>query len=270
LKGEERDDENPLERVFIELENRTRLSILQKIEEKRRRLSALSSDLNLPMPEIHRNINRLTEVGLISKDSEGAFFLTPYGEAITAQISSYEFLSRHRKFFESHTFNSIPVEFIQRFGAFRNSQFYDMTEVGFSFMVSKLRELFITSNKYLCVMTPLSTNEFFELAVAQARSRDVHLRYIMPDELALGDKGNEIKKKYGFNELMGKKIIERKIGKVGLAIFLNDEVASVCFPTQKGEVDIFKTFYGNDKVFHRWALDYFEYRWEHEHELVSS
>ncbi len=261
LKGRKLDDNNQLEDIFIELGNQTRLDILHRISHTKLKLSSLSTDLKLPMPEIHRNVARLTEIELIKRDPEGAFSLTPFGKAILAQVPSFEVLSRHKSFFSDHDLNGLPQEFIQRMGAFRNSEFLDATIGGFGALISVLRNILVTGDKYLYIMSPLVMNEFSEMAFSIAHDKGTSLHLIIPGDGSLGDKIEHIMQKYRVKDLMVKKTVERKISAVHFAVLVSDTFAAVCFPNDKGDVDIFKLFHGNDNAFHKWCLDYFNYRW---------
>lgn len=55
------------EQTFIELASEQRLSILFKLSEQDTKLSKLAKDLNVTMQEVHRNVNRLMDVGLVKK-----------------------------------------------------------------------------------------------------------------------------------------------------------------------------------------------------------
>src|SRR5918998_730052 len=91
-----------MEEIFVELASSQRLSIIFMISSQRLRLSALAKSLNLTIQEVHRNTNRLLDAGLIEKNSEGVFFPTTFGNAITRQLSIFEFLSSNKGYFSIH------------------------------------------------------------------------------------------------------------------------------------------------------------------------
>ena len=90
------------EQTFIELASEQRLSILLRLTEHDIKLSQLAKDLDVTMQEVHRNVNRLMEVGLIKKNPEGTFSLTTFGDTIIKQIPAYDFLSRNKEYFLDH------------------------------------------------------------------------------------------------------------------------------------------------------------------------
>src|SRR5205823_9140053 len=111
------------EQTYVELASEQRLSILLKLTERDTKLSQLAKDIGVTMQEVHRNVNRLMDVGLIKKNSEGTFSLTTFGNTIIKQIPAYDFLSRNKEYFSGHTLGDIPIKFIQRIGALDNSEY---------------------------------------------------------------------------------------------------------------------------------------------------
>jgi Mn-dependent DtxR family transcriptional regulator len=53
--------------------------MLMKLTHKVYRLSQLATELEATLQEADRNMARLTDSGLVSKNSEGDLVLTPYG-----------------------------------------------------------------------------------------------------------------------------------------------------------------------------------------------
>jgi predicted transcriptional regulator len=114
------------QRIFFELASDQRLSILFKLNRQESEagvynLSKLAKHLDVTMQEVHRNLNRLMDAGLIEKDSAGIFSLTTFGNTIINQIATFDFLSRNKEYFSTHTFGKeTRMKFIQRIGALNN------------------------------------------------------------------------------------------------------------------------------------------------------
>ncbi len=52
------------------------------------------------------------------------------------------------------------------------------------------------------------------------------------------------------------------IDHVSVVILLNEKESCVKFPNINGEPDMSEMFYSDDREFHEWCLDYFEYCWK--------
>jgi len=58
-------------------------------------------------------------------------------------------------------------------------------------------------------------------------------------------------------------MVERKmINKVTIMTIFNEQEACLLFPNLKGEPDLNIMFYSQDRNFHEWCNDFFNYQWE--------
>ena len=102
---------------YLELASTQRLHLLFKLMERsRKRIEPMAKELGATKQEVHRNLVRLENSGLISKDKEGRYTLTTFGRASCLQISTTLFLSQHLDYFEKHDFGDIPHKYIMRSG----------------------------------------------------------------------------------------------------------------------------------------------------------
>ena len=102
---------------FLELASFQRLNILYKLlERSRKRIEPLAKELGATKQEIHRNLARLEQSGLIARNKVGRYYLTTFGRTICVQIPSIVYLSEHREYFEDHDFGDIPLKFSMRAG----------------------------------------------------------------------------------------------------------------------------------------------------------
>src|SRR4029079_16273536 len=83
----------------FEIANSERLSILFRLKEEKSNLSRLSRDLKILVQEVHRNINRLLESGLVKEESASLYSLTTLGETVLGQLASINFISNHKGYF---------------------------------------------------------------------------------------------------------------------------------------------------------------------------
>ena len=58
------------EKTFFELASEQRLAIVFQLNNKSAKISQLAKDLDITMQEVHRNVSRLQDAGLIEKDPE--------------------------------------------------------------------------------------------------------------------------------------------------------------------------------------------------------
>jgi predicted transcriptional regulator len=251
------------EQTFIELGSEQRLSILFKLSEQDTKLSKLAKDLNVTMQEIHRNVNRLMDVGLIKKNSDGTFSLTTFGNTIIKQIPAYDFLSRNKEYFSGHFLGEIPMKFIQRIGALDNSEYIH----GMVAVMELWKQIYKESSDYIYGMLPQIPLDLIESVIPKIKKEGIKFNYILPQKAAVPKKRTELLKDAGFYDLLKneERLVERRmVDKVQVAVVLNEKQSTVMFPASndKAAADMNAMFYSKDNpLFHEWCLDYFRYCW---------
>jgi len=90
--------------------------MLLLLQKKAMRITDIVKEMNLNNPEIRRHISRLRYIGLIQRDVEGYYHLTPYGETSLLLFQEFEFLSFNSEYFKTHSPSNIPIRFLKRIG----------------------------------------------------------------------------------------------------------------------------------------------------------
>lgn len=251
------------EQTFIELASEQRLSILLRLAEDDIKLSQLAKDLGVTMQEVHRNVNRLMEVGLIKKNSEGTFSLTTFGNTIIKQIPAYDFLSRNKEYFLDHNLGEIPMKFVHRIGALNNSEYIS----GLVAVIERWKQLYNESCEYIYGMVPQIPLDLIESVIPKIKNDGVKFNYILPQNAIVPKRRTELLTQSGYYDLlkMEKKVVDRRmVDRVQVAVVVNERQATVMFPTVKDKIaaDMNSMFYSrDDSLFHEWCLDYFRYCW---------
>src|ERR687885_801902 len=138
------------EKTFFELASGQRLAIIFQLNKKNTKMSQLAKDLGITMQEVHRNINRLQDAGLIEKDSDGVFSLTTFGNTIIKQIPTFSYLSKHKEYFSEHVLGELPMKFIQRIGALDSCEFIK----GIVAILERWKEIYRQSQEYIYEIIP--------------------------------------------------------------------------------------------------------------------
>jgi predicted transcriptional regulator len=243
--------------IFWELAGEIRRSILFKLKEGNIKLSQLAKVLDTSIQEVHRNVNRLIDAGLIEKDSTGVLSLTTYGNTVLTQIPSFQFLAKNKPYFEEHTLGDLPMKFIQRIGALNNSELIN----GVVAILARWKEMYnnATSNiMEIMAQVPLDLIEPLVNKVKQG----VKFSYIFGENTIVPKGRAKLLNQLGWNTFISKGLVERRmIHIVRVMVIVTDEEAGVLFPNKKGITDINQMFYSKDKLFHEWCLDLFRYTW---------
>jgi predicted transcriptional regulator len=264
------DEQKPLandyehtERIFFELASEHRLQILFRLNKEKTKLAKLARDLDATMQEVHRNLNRLYDAGLIEKNSSGDFSLSTFGRIIIRQISTFSFLSKYQNYFSEHVAGDIPMKFIYRIGALNNCQFMN----GIVAVIERWKKMYDESEEYICAMLPQIPLELIETLLPRITSGKLKFSYILPQNAMVPRKRIDLLKQAGYQDLLKKGAVERRmIDQIQIAVVLNEKQATILFPNFKGITDMTSMFYSDDKsdpekLFHDWCLDFFRYNW---------
>jgi predicted transcriptional regulator len=258
------------EQIFIELSNSQRLQIIHTLHRQEMNLAGLSKHLAVTMQEVHRNLNRLMEAGLIEKKSTGVFSLTTFGNIIIRQIPSIDFLSKNKAYFSNHTLGDMPMKFIQRIGALNGGELI----VGWVAVVERLKLMYRQSHDYIYGMLPQVTHDLIEAVIPMIREHGIKFKYILPENAQVPKAGMNLLKEISYDDLLEKGLIERKMNKkITVAVVLNERESIVMFPSTGGETDMNEMFFSNissdASIFHEWSHDYFFYNWYNSHSFNS-
>jgi predicted transcriptional regulator len=249
--------------TFFELASEQRLSILFRLSKQSSKLAKLAKDLDVTMQEVHRNLNRLQDSGLIRKDANGQFSLTTFGTTILQQIPTMNFLSRNKEYFTDHYLAYIPMKFVHRIGALDNSEYIE----GLVAVLERWKQIYNSAQGYIYGMLPQIPLELIETLLAILKQDRIKFNYILSQQTIVPKKRTDLLKDAGFQDLLKKGLVERRmVDKMPVAVILNEKEATVMFPSLKrGQpvADLNSIFYsGKDNLlFHEWCLDYFRYSW---------
>jgi predicted transcriptional regulator len=243
--------------IFIELSSEVRRTMLLKLNERSLKLSEIAKELNITKQHAHTNVNRLTDIGLIEKNSNGSLFLTTYGKAIITHLPSFQFLGEHKEYFQDHSFGSLPLKFKRRIGDLNNGSFVK----GVVAILQQWKLMYQEAGEYIHSIIPQVPVDLIE-PLAEKINAGIKFSYILPKDAVVPAGTSEITKKVSWQALLAERKTERRmVDKVLVATIVTDKSAGVLFPNARNETDMNVMFYSKDAVFHEWCQDYFRYMW---------
>lgn len=241
----------------LELASSQRLSILIGLLNKDLTPTMFAKEIGATKQEVHRNFLRLEKAGLIKKKVNGTYSLTTFGQTLCTQVPSLVFLSQNRKYFEEHNFGEVPHKFQMRCGQLANSQYVK----GISKVLEQWKLVYKNSDEYVCEILSEVPLDLIEPLVKKIK-KGVKFNYIFSESSVVPKGRRALLKKLGFDKLVEKGLIKRKMEKnVQTVVVLNEKEACLMFPSLDGESDLSEMFYSDDPMFHEWCLDYFRYCW---------
>lgn len=244
--------------LLFELSSIDRLDILALLKETPLKLSHVSKKLDFTVQETSRNITRLSEAKMISKDVDGSFHLTPYGEEALNLLSGFEFLFKNREYLTTHVLTGLPARFRASIGVLEGCELVNDVMVAFhnvENMIAKAEKfVWILTNQVLASTIPY---------LAQAVERGTKFKLLMPKDYLPSKDVRELVSNPAFeNASRAKKLESRFLDKVDVFLCLSEkEVAAMSFPNLEGKLD-YIGFKSNKDVVVDWTKALYEYYWE--------
>lgn len=248
--------------LLFELSNDDRLSILFELQKEPTKLSNLSKILDYTPQGTSRNLARLVEVGLIKRNEDSDYILTPYGASSLKQLESFLFLSEKKDYMSTHWTNRLPSEFQLRIGDLRHCELVDDPLD----MLSNIERIFGETEEWFKYMTPVriashnSLHFAINLLDSGASIQGIEPIDYEPTPKSLAQTPRKDLKEMYDHWVKGS-LEYRYLDEINLKLYMSEkEVSLLTLPKIDGEVDMFG-FTSSDPSFHRWCMDLFDHYW---------
>jgi len=228
--------------ILFEFSHPERLRILELLKKEELKLSSISNKLSITTAEVSRHLERLTNVKVIEKSSNGEYFISMFGTIVLNQISNINYLNENRDFFLKHDLQSLPSS-ITCFKALSRSKVKNGTLDN----VGLIKEVIERAEKYLHVISNQESRLFKEAILETAeRGIEVTRIYSKPEVIP-----EEIKK--------AKNIDVRIIDDIHFDMGVSDIMGGLTLPNTLGVMDYEQIFVGDDAVFITWLNNIVKY-----------
>ena len=248
--------------LLFEVSNEHRHGVLLLLRERAMRITDLAREMGLNNPEIRRHISRLRDVGLIRRDVEGYYSLTPYGEASLLLFGEFDFLSSNSEYFKTHTLSKIPTELVKQIGGLSESLDLNDAMDFFRYTETLLRD----SKEYVWLLVdqfPLNSLT----TIVEVLERGVQFRLIEPRERILNPEAR-MRARMTSDETQTLSrarrtplVDQRMVDEVNAYLFLSDNRSIIAFPTSDGQYD-YRGFTATDESSLRWCRKLFLHYWD--------
>lgn len=241
--------------LFFELSNEVRMAILEKLLDGDLKLSRISTELDLPVQEISRQLSRMDKQGLVQKTPEGSYSITSYAEQILRFIPSIEFLSKNSQYLKSHNLNGVPYEFIMRIGELESSKYVgDVMK-----MFHRSEKMIEEAQEFVWIMSDqilMSSMKYTEGAV----ERGVDHRFLGPRDIEPPEEFYTEGVERGLIGANGK-AAHKFLDNLDLMVTLTEKEAQFLFPTPSGSFD-YTGFITNDPKALKWCKEIYLHYWK--------
>jgi len=183
-----------LSKLFFELANESRLSILQKLQHKGLRMQEVARSLGLGNTETSRQLQRLSEALLIEKQPDGAYTITQNGKLLLEFSRSFEFVVKFKQCLVTRDIWRLPYQFINRLGELSEANLItDVSEI-----MNSIENIILGAEKSLLCMGRKPMRSLSEKA-GKPVEKGVRLKLLF-DEANKNYYKNYVENEYSFDE----------------------------------------------------------------------
>ncbi|MCX6651293.1 MAG: helix-turn-helix domain-containing protein [Methanomassiliicoccales archaeon] len=240
-------DEDRLSDILIQLSNADRRRIIEVLQTKKLKLNEVAKELDITATEAFRQLQRLTDAGLLEKTSDGRYRSTPYSRLIQESSTAMDFLSKHREYFLDHDTSLIPPQFRARFGELSKTVLHTEAVPN----INTGSEVLKSAEERIDVIGEHRLEQHVQIA-KQRSLEGVKVRTLL-QESNIESMKEEI--------ISVKQSLERRfIPRVCAVMIMTEKIVGIALPRLDGKMD-YQVFAGNDSESMRWASDLFEDQW---------
>ena len=245
--------------LLFEVSNEYRHGILTLLKRRAMRITNIAKETGLNNPEIRRHISRLRQVGLIQRDVEGLYHLTPYGETSLLLFREFEFLSSNSDYFKTHSLSGLPASSVKQIGELSGS-----TSITNAMdFLRHTENLFKESRDSVWLLVDqLPMNSIS--TIVETINRGVRFRIVEPRERILNPDLDAMtsEEAQALNRTRRTPLVEqRMVDEVSLLLFISDSRCVLAFSSPDGQYD-FKGFTSTRGPALEWCRELFQHYWE--------
>jgi predicted transcriptional regulator len=240
-------DEDRISDIHFILSSADRRRMVEELQVQSLKLSEVAKKLDITATEAFRQLQRLTDAGLLEKTPEGKYRSTPYARLILESSSAMYFLSKHREYFMAHDTSLIPPQFRARFGELSKTVLLTEAVVN----LNTGTEVFKNAEKRIDAMNNQHLRHNAQI-LRQQSLKGVKVRSLLQENMIETIKEDLVEVEHSWEM--------RTIPRICAIVILTEKIMGIALPKLDGKMD-YQVFEGKDPDSMKWASDLFEDQW---------
>jgi len=251
---------------LIEFTNEGRYEVFKSIFKTKKRHSEIEKELDLPGPEISRNIKRLLKKELIKKQVSGEYEMTSTGIIVHEILKMLEKILGLTDFLNNHDITAIPINLMLQMGKLDSINIEDQTMVN----IQKWADLVKSAEEFIISISDQFQDSILPIIEKKISNQTIDIKAIvdaslLKDSIKVGkifkDRHEVYNKMDAFQNV---KVLE----KVNLSL-LGTEKGAIIFLSSKDKVDYSLCLHDDSESFIEWTKDLFHWYWKNGKDLKS-
>lgn len=212
-------------------------------------MNELARRNDITATEASRQIQRLLDDQIISKQPDGAYTLTNYGKLLLHFFPSLEFISQYRAYFLNHDIWRLPSQFISRIGELNGSTLCEEIAA----VIDRIGNMMSSAEEYVWVLTDQAVNAHSSVMVDQV-AKGIKFRSLIHERML---NSSQVR-------VFGKSVERRVMPSIPALVVKTDKEAFFSLLALDGTLQ-HSGFFGGDKQFMAWVEDFYLYFWNGPH-----
>jgi len=234
--------------LFFELASVDRKEILSELQKENLHLNEVAARAGMTATETLRQLQRMTEAGLLEKMPDGRYKLTSYAKVVIGISSPLDFVSRYREYFLSHDASLLPPENLARLGELAEGEL----TTSYIETINKVTEMLGNARQTIDWTLEVGLDAFLEIMLSRLRE-GVKIRWLLHESFL--PKAKSILRS-------AEKFPEMRWTQHSLVhINLTENVGAFSLRQNSGGMSD-TAFFGEDPSFLRWINDLYVHQWQ--------
>ena len=229
-----------VEKLFYELSSESRLDILNEVLNEGLKMQDLARRVDLTATEAFRQLQRLSDAGLVKRQPDGTYAITPYGRLEMQLARSLGFVFDHRDYFMEHDVWRLPGPFVNR-----------VVELSGAVLVGETMDAIVNVERI--------QGEAEERVWGIGEGRFTERMGSVSSDQVSG--GLEYRVLSPLPHTKMAHLENRTLTDIPVVLLLTEKEAMVSLRRNDGRMD-YAGFMGKDEAFLVWARDLFKYYWD--------
>jgi predicted transcriptional regulator len=236
--------------LLKQLSSDQRLKLLKTLKNKPSSYSELLKNLNFSSSSLTSHLQGLTRYYLIEKSFDKQYQLTSLGFLLLSHITSLDFISEHKQYFDTHDSSSIPHYLKNNLGDLQDSRLVGNGYFSTEELVNRIKDesafLWLISNEFI--------NDYL-IYFEEFVEKGIKIKVIASGDLAE-------KVCISGSEVIRDNIDFRLLDEVELFLCVSDVFACFSLPRKDRSQDRDFHFFGTGDDFKQWCKTCFSYYWD--------
>jgi predicted transcriptional regulator len=236
-----------MEKLLFELASESRLSILSELQKENLKMQDIARRLDVTATEAFRQLQRLSEAGLVQKQPEGTFAITQYGKLVLHLSASFEFISKHKDYFSTHDIMRLPLQFVNRLSELSQAELVMDTIKS----LNKGEHALMEAEQYGWGIAEGTIPEHMGPIMDKRIQKGLKLKFLIPENSTLANVNPTE---------MTRNLEVKYLSELPALVVLTEKEGSICLRQIGGRMD-YAGFFGKQPDFLNWVKDLFLYYW---------